>query len=175
MNISIIKNLVAGIAPKDSKMRDALDQIVSGLDELDKRTAPEGTDRGFWKPVVTFGGGSVGQAYSVQDGEFIKIFPELVYVRFRFVMTNKGTSVGGNTIALPIPSKTSTTISATTGCWPIDHLNMAGLTSQPNIVIADNLAFIVQSNGASRIQLTDVNFTNTTTLAAEMVYMTGNQ
>jgi len=54
-------------------------------------------EEGNWTPLIAFGGGVVGQSYSVQVGRYTKI-GRLVMFQCRVTFSNKGTSTGQATL-----------------------------------------------------------------------------
>ena len=64
-------------------------------------------EEGTYTPTISFGGGSTGVAYSVQDGNYSKI-GRMVKIDFRITLTNKGSSTGVARISLPFTASALT-------------------------------------------------------------------
>lgn len=119
---------------------------------------------GSWTPTVTFGGASVGVAYSQQGGSYTKI-GQLVVARFNIVLTAKGSSTGGAAIGgLPF------TFVAGLGGWLLSSANMSSWAAtyfdpQPSGIANVNL---ITTTGT--VQASNTNFTNTSALFGVIVF-----
>ena len=116
-------------------------------------------EEGDWTPTLTFGGGSTGLTYSVQDGRYTRIGNS---VRFsaRVALSAKGTSTGVAVIGgLPW------TLAANPnhGVVPSVALNMSGLTGALQMYASGGTTTVVlgQSSATGFVAITDARFTDT--------------
>ena len=115
---------------------------------------------GTWTPVLTFGGGSTGIAYTTQTGVYRRIGNILVF-SFSIVLSNKGSSTGVVSISgLPNAGAASTNQSF------MVNLNNITYTQLPflNNVSATTLQMYQPVSGSGATQLQDTNFANNSSL-----------
>ena len=62
-------------------------------------------EEGTYTPTISFGGGSTGVAYGLQDGFYQKI-GRMVKIDFRLTLTSKGSSTGVARVSLPFTAST---------------------------------------------------------------------
>lgn len=125
---------------------------------------------GSWTPGVAFGGAAVGITYSSNVGSYTRI-GNMVFVQFAITLSNKGSSTGSVTVTgLPFAGNATTRGTANlviTG-------NGATLTNLEGSAVGLGGSFInVRAQGAAGIaELSEANFTNTTSLFGSAVYFT---
>jgi hypothetical protein len=123
-------------------------------------------EEGTWTPALLFGGSAVGITYSNQVGVYVKV-GQHVHVEYTVTLTSKGAAVGAATVS-GLPFFTSAVPTAA-----IDFVGGAGLTSTPYFAASGTSMFFVIVDGASnRVQLTNANFTNTTTFQGSLDFKT---
>lgn len=122
-----------------------------------------------WTPVLTFGGGSTGIAYSTQTGTAYKI-GRFVFFTYFIVLTNKGSSTGQAVISgLPFPCSAG---------WQGDNggpVFSSNLTYTGQVMMAFTLGtstmfFLNSATGAAFTTLSDTAFSNTTQIGSSMFY-----
>lgn len=121
------------------------------------------TDRAFgrkgtWTPVLSFGGGSTGIAYSTQSGVYQKI-GNLVVFNINLQLTNKGSSTGLAAITAPFTSANDNTFGVFVSQ---SNTTLVGTNSQSVLLLAANSSslLVVSSGIGSPNQLSDTNFAN---------------
>jgi hypothetical protein len=140
--------------------------VVTNLDS-DKWDGKNYTD-GSWTPALTFGGGTTGITYSLQEGFYRKL-GEMNIITCRIVLTSKGSSTGSATItgvnvAAVVP-QVGSTINFTVAGASVGFHPFAAITTS-----TINLMYHNTSSSASAA-LTDASFANNTALEFTIVYI----
>lgn len=130
-------------------------------------------EEGTWTPVLGGSGGTTGQTYSFQVAAYTKI-GKRVQVEGYLVLTAKGTITGNLQIqGLPFTQQNTTNLFATGSFsyWQALNTNWVYLTLQgsPNTTIAG--VWGLTAAGATLIQPTTADVTNTTQVAFNFSYM----
>jgi len=123
---------------------------------------------GTWTPDLTFGGASTGITYGTQSGSYVRI-GSLVYVRFRIVLTSKGSATGAATIAgLPFAVVSSVGTNLQCGYYS----NMASIVDQiVSLMNGGSTTFSLFDGGATTAAaLTEANFNNTSRIDMAGIY-----
>lgn len=140
----------------------ALDTGLGGFVLINVSTISSG---GSWIPTLLFGGAAVGMTGAF-SGMYRKI-GALVFVSFRIVLTNKGSSTGSASLTgLPFTSSSFS---------PGVLVGNANVTSWPvgtyALVNNGGTSISLRSNGTTgEVDLTNANFTNTSDIIGSAVY-----
>ena len=132
----------------------------------DKKTALFET--GSFTPTVSFGGSGTGITYGTQTGAYVRI-GSLVYVRFRIVLTSKGSASGAATVnGLPYAAASSIGANLSVGYYS----GMASIVDQiVSLMNGASTTFSLYHGGATAAAaLTDANFSNTSRIDMAGVY-----
>ena len=132
-------------------------------------------EEGTWTPSLSFGGGSTGIGYNLQNGTYTKI-GRLVHVNFAISLSNKGSSTGNVGIG-GLPFTIGDTLAATS----IEASGAVGLHISFNNVYGNISMVALQSNelilyrktsatGSLNIQLTHTEFNNNSDFRASITY-----
>lgn len=132
---------------------------------------PVGTGLLAYTPSLTFGGASTGMTYTTQSASVMTL-GTWVWVWILIVLSNKGTSTGLANISLPVKVNPSV---AGTGLIPMGSILFGGVTftgvpaiaPYPNTTLAN---LLVTTSGATQTALADTAFTNTSTIACQVLY-----
>jgi hypothetical protein len=132
---------------------------------------PVGTGLLSYTPVLAFGGASTGITYSTQTAAVMTL-GNWVWAWIYIVLTNKGSSTGYATLSLPV--KVNNSIPGT-GLIPMGSIQFAnvtfsgapGVAPYPNTQLAN---IIISASGVAEVGLTDANFTNSSMVAAQILY-----
>lgn len=123
-----------------------------------------------WTPGLEFGGSSTGIAGAfVGDYEFLT--RDLISIRFKVILTNKGSQTGGAMIT-GLPFEVNDLDGECGSGVVAQAVNMASMTG-PVMIWAQGEGTtlnIVQSSSAGSVALTNANFTNTTYLKGSLTY-----
>ena len=93
-------------------------------------------EEGTWTPNLFFGGAQVGMTFSERNGYYVKI-GGLVWIGFRLIVTNKGSSVGTATISgLPFAEAGSLNLGGVFQYFASFH---TAVTSMPSFYINSNV------------------------------------
>jgi hypothetical protein len=122
-------------------------------------------EEGTWTPTLNFGGATTGITYSTRTAEYIKI-GKFVFASFSIVLTSKGSATGSATFT-GMPFAPATQGFGTTGSFN----SMASLTVAPLYAAFTSTINIRGAGATGNTTLTDVNFTNTTTLNGSITFM----
>jgi hypothetical protein len=130
---------------------------------------------GAWTPVIGGSGGTSGQAYSFQQGFYVKI-GRLVYCEYFVVFSAKGTITGNAQLQnLPFTSAAQSGMYFNVGRWAnlaTSVVNVA-LGVQASATVAD--IFIVTAAAvSSTTQATTANLGNTSEIRGAFCYMAAN-
>ena len=150
---------VSGIYPGN-----ASNLAANVLDYYHESTAGE------YVPALTFGGSGAGITYGGRFGWYTRI-GNRVFVNFSMTLTNKGAAAGVAEISLPVAYDNAREIAA--GGLVTLFLNMAALTSQVGLRTngaATTLMRFNMAGAANTVDLSNVNFTNTSILYGYMMY-----
>jgi hypothetical protein len=130
------------------------------------------TGASTWTPTLNFGGATTGITYSAQLGRYTKI-GKMVECEFKIILTSKGSATGNATIS-GLPYTSGNTAGASGGCICHYYQNMASLTAAPVMFVQEGATTVnVQNQGTGgTTNLTDANFTNTSTLYGRIRYTT---
>ena len=123
-------------------------------------------EEGTWTPVLTFGGASVDLTYGNQTGVYVKIGKQ-VTLRFRILLTNKGTSSGaavitGNTFTIASPDSP--------GSLRGNKLHYANVPFLLGVATTTGLYLYETTEAGVQTQLVDTDFENTTDLYGTVVF-----
>lgn len=145
----------------------ALQRTALGLTAAATAAASIG---GTWTPVLSFGGLSVGIAYTTQTGTYVRIGP-LIFWQMRIVLTSKGSSTGAAVIA-GLPAVAGSDHQR----GDVDaYANMASITPFFGLVSSGTSAITLVTHGtATQTNMTDANFLGTGTLVMSGVLNTGS-
>ena len=125
-------------------------------------------ETGLWTPSITFGGGSTGITYSLQEGYYTRI-GDTVFISGQLTLTAKGSSTGTALISgLPFTSKSD----ASFGFSVHRGANMAALTSVPTAYTGPNNTTIAMKDWAATgvVNLDETNFTDTSDIEFSGTY-----
>ena len=130
-----------------------------------------GTGLLAYTPALAFGGASTGITYTTQSASVMTL-GDWVFVWVLMVLSSKGSSTGLATISLPV--KVNATV-AGTGLIPMGSILFGNVTFSgvpaiapyPNTTLANILD---TQSGIPQIALTDTAFSNTSTIACQMLY-----
>lgn len=162
-----LTNILSAI-DTDSKANAALIATTLG----DALTAIGGAyETGSWTPTVAFGGASTGITYAEQSGLYTRTY-RVVVASFFFTLTSKGSATGNVTVGtLPFSSNA---VAASQGAGGVctAYENVTGLTGIPTMFVGQSGAVIqvLQATPSTIINVSDANFTNTTSMAALVTY-----
>lgn len=125
---------------------------------------------GTWTPVLSFGGGSTGITYSVQQGQYTRI-GNVVYFHYRCVLTSKGSSTGTAYIS-GLPYTVGSTLDAYGNNGSMSAGTLPGTATQfhNSIQPATTTIELRGTTPATNSQLTDANFANNTTFGCTGFY-----
>lgn len=118
-------------------------------------------------PSISFGGGSTGITYAATRNGRYQINGRMITVVVEIVLTNKGSSTGTATLGLPVTSGEG-------GGDAIAYItNMSSLTGQVTLAVnpAEGVAYFLMAGASGMTNLTDANFTNTSTFRATFTYL----
>lgn len=128
------------------------------------------TSKTTWTPTITFGGSSTGITYLAQGGYYVRI-GDYVFINFSILLSSKGSATGAAQITgLPV------TIANTGNQGSITPL-CGGLTLSSGYLLYVTPLFnttvltMTVSNSSSLTNATDANFTNSTSIAAQLSYL----
>lgn len=117
-------------------------------------------EEGTWTPVVSFGGGSTGVTYAVQEGHYTRI-GRFVTGRFIVVLSSKGSSTGDALVAgLPFIVGSYNGGAFTTVCS--NFASNAPTQGYCNLNTNQIVPWVISGTGVTG--LTDANFNNNTRL-----------
>jgi hypothetical protein len=121
----------------------------------------EDYEEGSWTPVLNFGGGTTGIAYSQQFGNYTKV-GRLVHVKLRIKLSNKGSSSGEAVITgIPFnPKDDFTSVAFEKG---------GGLDNWSDFSTASNYRYTFLQNGEIKIYRIDTNSTSSFSASAMAV------
>jgi hypothetical protein len=134
-----------------------------------------------WTPRMTFGGNSVGVAYTAQQGQYVKI-NRFVYFAFYIALSSKGSSVGTAAIA-GLPYTANNTILTLLGSPPVVGnfvwsyvVNPAPAPSNLIMQVVNNTTtvqiYATSTNGAQPGQaISDTEFSNSSTCRGAGIYL----
>lgn len=149
-------------------VREALREVSETFDSTVNGIA------GDWTPQLQFGGASAGVGYNLQQGEWVR-WGQMAYLTMRFALNNKGSSTGRATIAnLPFPVADRLTGTALEGMAYVGYgVYMSGLTGAVSGNVEESGAIMLRHWGPTgTTDLTDGNFTNSTQLSVQALYIT---
>ena len=137
--------------------------------------------QGYWVPVLTFGGASVGITYGTQIGTYTKI-GKLVMLNCDIVLSSKGSSVGSASITgIPTAITPGGTPPEITSAVGLIHGGTYGGPPATPLAIpiarldaSSNTVYLVDylmATGVSQ-NIADTNFSNTTQCGFTIVYNT---
>ena len=132
----------------------------------DKKTALFET--GSWTPTVSFGGSGTGITYGTQSGAYVRI-GTLIYVRFRIVLTSKGSATGAATINnLPYAVASSIGTNLSAGYYS----GMASIVDRiVSLMGGASTTFSLYHGGATAaVALTNANFSDTSRIDMAGMY-----
>ena len=125
-------------------------------------------EEGTFTPAVSFGGGTTGISYGLQEGFYTKV-GRLCFASLRVTLTSKGSSTGAATLSLPF---TAANINQP-GAEPFNYgANFGMEENEITLGATKNTAagaFFATDGGSS---LTDSTFNNNSDFQISLVYMT---
>lgn len=118
-----------------------------------------GLTEGTWTPGISFGGGTTGITYSAQVGVYTKI-GNIVFFQARFILTSKGSSTG-NALITGLPFTTANAANQA-GSFSVILNTVAATVTAPLGFYTNNVNTlrVYQLSSGNTVQLTDVEFTN---------------
>jgi hypothetical protein len=117
-------------------------------------------DKTAWTPVLSFGGGTTGIAYTTQDGLYIRINNMVVFY-MNILLSSKGSSVGNCSISgLPL---SATAINYATSAY-FSNLTFTVQVSCGLAASGTSLVLYSSATGGAITALTDTAFANTTNI-----------
>lgn len=150
-----------------------IQQSIQSLEQTIKQVFPGTYTTGTWTPQLLFGGAHTGMTTSTASGTYTQLGRE-VTVRFRIVLTAKGSSTGAATISgLPFPANADVTGDGNAGACPV-YSGMASITESPVLTVAPSASVIqlLTFGAAASAALDDTNFNNATTINGTVTYFT---
>jgi len=120
-------------------------------------------EEGNWTPLIAFGGGVVGQSYSVQVGGYTKI-GRLVMFQCRVTFSNKGTSTGQATLrTLPFnPSVSSNTNGGASLAYVSNGSANFGAASRYAVDVGSTSIVFRYASGGGSTDMANTDFNNNT-------------
>jgi hypothetical protein len=122
-------------------------------------------EEGTWTPAISFGGGTTGITYTTQSGRYTKIGRQ-VFAQAHTTFSSKGSSTGGAVLSgLPF------NVGGITAPMSVGFYNaMASITGAIHGTASGTQVSIYHSAATASTQLTDTNFTNTSSLVFGVFY-----
>lgn len=124
-------------------------------------------EEGTYTPTITFGGNSVGQAYSVRIGRYTKV-GRVVHVQASLIFTNKGSSTGDAAITLPL----AVADALTPASFEFVTVTHTGFMQGFAATSATSVALQTNSTAGGTGNLADTNFANSSRVYMSMTYIT---
>ena len=145
--------------------------ITDNGTQLMVTNVPVGTGLLAYTPVLAFGGGSTGITYTTQSANVMTL-GNWVWVWILIVLSSKGSSTGVATVSLPVKVNN---LVAGTGLIPMGSILFGNVTftgipsiaPYPNTTLAN---LLITTSGATQTALADTAFTNTSTIACQVLY-----
>jgi hypothetical protein len=126
-------------------------------------------EEGTWTPTLTFGGASVGIAYTYQAGFYTKI-GNTVTVQYVVFLSSKGSSTGDNQIS-GLPFSTANNDTKRAGAYQFtDRVTANQLLTNNNSTIF-SLQTIPATSVTSAANLTNTDFSATTYISGTFTYL----
>ena len=126
-------------------------------------------EEGTWTPVLSFGGASVGIAYTYQAGFYTKI-GNTVTVQYVVFLSSKGSSTGNNQIS-GLPFSTANNDTKRAGAYQFtDRVTANQLLTNNNSTIF-SLQTIPATSVTSATNLTNTDFSATTYISGTFTYL----
>lgn len=124
-------------------------------------------EEGVFIPNITFGGGSTGIAYSVQQGQYTKHGRTVIYT-LRIILTSKGSSTG-NAVLTGMPFNCNSVY------YFIQSLSLSGTTfsgyPQARVNIStDQISLLETTTGGTFTTIDDTNFSGTDLIIVSGIY-----
>jgi hypothetical protein len=120
-----------------------------------------------WIPDLQFGGAKVGITYDMQSGSYVKI-GNLVFVTFAIMLTSKGSSSGDATIeGLPFASAGFSITN-----FYVSEISFANVLQSLITPTGTTINLNEVTEGGVASTLTDVDFTNTSSIMGSGWYIT---
>ena len=128
------------------------------------------TTTNTWNPTIMFGGVSTGVVYSTQTGTWVKTAYGYLLTG-RIVLSNKGSATGNVTIG-GLPESASASNAATCVIVPISGMSSltVGGCILGYIAASANTITLYAQSATGVTNLTDANFTSTSSLAFSIYY-----
>lgn len=118
-----------------------------------------------YTPVLSFGGGSTGIVYTIQNGEYTQI-GNMVIFGFSITTSSKGSSTGVTAVSLPVASG-GTQCVCVAGIWAGLLLD-AGYTQVTGVISGSSVA--IYENGSNK---TPTQISDTYSSAVTKIWMSG--
>lgn len=126
---------------------------------------------GTFTPVLRFGGATTGITYTDQEGQYTQI-GNLVYFSYNIILSSKGSATGVATITgLPIVAGATLGTYQGWGSYSGGTLPV-GSTQMTFVVVQSTSTILLFSTATVSQQLTNANFTNTTSFGNSGFYFT---
>jgi hypothetical protein len=130
-------------------------------------------EEGSWTPTILFGGASVGITYAVQQASYIKI-GKSVFVQFRVVLSNKGSSTGtANIGGLPFAASGSANVGYPAGTFTFENNGVSLPYGLLCLAWSDSTLYLRANNGGTAFtNITNSNFNNSSECWGSITYQT---
>jgi len=115
-----------------------------------------------FEPELLFGGNNVGMVYTLKSGKYTKLGNCIIF-SINIQLSNKGTSVGGASVMLPVEMKASTMFAANlAGADTFINIPVGGSTITGLMIINQNDMILFSSPlvAGPPIFIDDTHFTN---------------
>ena len=126
-------------------------------------------EEGTWTPVITFGGGNTGVAYSYQVGTYTKI-GDLVTASCYMSLSSKGSSTGAAVLKeLPFTSR-NLTANLVPAALRLSNISFADFPMGWNQASSKDIHLQETTNAGTTTNLTDANFSNSSEVMISISY-----
>jgi hypothetical protein len=164
-----LSNGATDIGEQNFKFRDA---YLSGgvyLGGTGSANKLDDYEEGTFTPVLSFGGGTTSISYGNANGVYTKI-GNVVYARWGFRLTNKGSSTGIAALSgFPFVCQS---IAYADAICSFQYAGMSNITQNPNLKLGNNstIANFTQHSSSAESLISDTQFSNATYIYGIMVY-----
>jgi len=130
-------------------------------------------EEGTWIPTVLFNGASVGITYATQQASYIKIGKN-VFVQFRVVLSNKGSSTGNANIGgLPFAASGNANVGYPAGTFTFENGGVSLPYGLLCLAWSDSTLYLRANNGGTAFtNVTNSNFSNSCECWGSITYQT---
>jgi hypothetical protein len=126
-------------------------------------------EEGTWTPVLSFGGASVGIAYTYQSGFYTKI-GNTVTVQYVIFLSSKGSSTGNNQIS-GLPFSTANNDTKRAGAYQFNDRITPNQALSNNNATTFSFQSIPATSASSASTLTNTDFSATTYISGTFTYL----